>query len=421
MRHLQLATATCLLLLAHTGPVSGQIRSVLPDETVLNRYGLTRAWWAQANINPSRDTVKHLVVDEEVVIVQATSGLVTAYEVETGRELWKAQLGNQDSASFPAITNTDMVMIAVGMKIFAITKFEGDVAWQLVMPVHPSASPELDDDRLFIPSLDGSVFAMNLKRIHRLYNEGKLPDWTAQTQDWRFQSSGKMTYPPVSNSRVLAFANERNRLNTITTAAREPVFEFRTDAAISAELTMTDDYVYMASEDFRLYCVNINTGGLRWAPFTAGLPIRHRPMVVGEYCWVTPVRGGMYTLSTTTGRMAWPWRPEVSELHSVSERYLFASDRLRNLVLLDRLNQGKPVATLPLRDYSVRIHNLRTDRLIMATPSGRVVSIREKKLDFPLYHLDPDRRPIMPKFESDADPDVTDDPNAAPSPDSGTN
>ena len=413
MRLTRLASTTCAILLISASVASAQRTLSLPNESELNRYGLTRAWWAQANINPSRDTVRHMVIDEDVVVVQSSAGLVTTYEAETGRQLWTAQLGHKDDASFPAVTNSDFVMIAVGMNVFAVTKFEGDIAWQLGLPGHPSATPALDDDQLFVPTLDGSIYAFSLRRIGQLYNQGLLPKWNAQAVQWRFFTGKKIPYSPHSDGRVVNFANESNSLFTISTADRGIVFQFRTDKPADAPLTVADEYIYLASADFRLYCIDMQSGGMRWAPFTAGLPIRSQPIVIGERVFVNPVRGGMFTLSTKTGRQKWPWRPGLTKVLAVSERHLFASDRLDNIHLLDVQNEGKPVAILPYRDFKVRVSNQRTDRLFMATSSGMVVCIRDKQLDFPIYHLEPDRRPIMPQLESDEATDDTPEPPSA--------
>ena len=69
--------------------------------------------------------------------------------------------------------------------------------------------------------------------------------------------------------------------------------------------------------------------------------------------------------------------------------------------LLSRENGGL-VGALPLRQFTVRLENDRTDRLYMATQSGLVTCIREKGSGFPLYHMFPDRRPILPEFAPEA-------------------
>ena len=107
--------AACLLcIIGTTDDVAGQSvrgRSQIPMRSTLDRYGLERVWVGQATLNPSRDKLSHVVLDEEVVIAQASSGIVTAFDSETGRKFWSVQLGRTDLKSFAAVTNQDQVCL----------------------------------------------------------------------------------------------------------------------------------------------------------------------------------------------------------------------------------------------------------------------------------------------------------------------
>lgn len=398
-------TAVTLLLIT---PATAQLQTGLPDQSELGRFGLTRSWWGQASLNPYRDSIRHFVVDEELVYVQASSGMVTAFDNESGKQLWSIQLGNSDQPMFPARSNEDLVLIISGTYVYALTKFEGDLLWQLVMPGQPSASAAIDEDRVFIPFLDGSIYAFNLKRIRELYNDGLLPDYTTQTIDWRFKTQKPVTTAPLSNGRVVNFATFASRLYTITAPQREVVFQYRSDAPVSAPIASDETYLYMASQDNRLYAIDRNNGQVRWAPFTVGLPIRKAPVVIGDTIFLTPVRGGMYTVSTSSGLEKWPWRPEPVEFLAANDKMVFTSDQVGNVLMLDRQNEGKPLGTLALREYSVRTTNSRTDRLYMATPRGRVICIRDLENQYPIYHQYPERRPLLPQLApDDTDPAAT--------------
>src|SRR5437764_15355661 len=89
--------------------------SPLPSRAALSRYKLKRAWWGNATLNPSRDKVLFLTVDDENLYVQASSGIVTAFDNETGRRLWASQLGRQDDYAFPAAVNSDVLLVVSGM------------------------------------------------------------------------------------------------------------------------------------------------------------------------------------------------------------------------------------------------------------------------------------------------------------------
>ena len=101
-------------------------------------------------------------------------------------------------------------------------------------------------------------------------------------------------------------------------------------------------------------------------------------------------------MSVDDGRQLW-WRPHLVDYVAGSRDRLYASDDLGNLVIMARAD-GAPLGVLPLREYSLRVGNDRTDRLFLCTPSGLVVALREQGLQFPMYHLFPQHRPILPEF-----------------------
>lgn len=401
-----LATALCLSALCLTVPQTADAQRnafgpKLPTQRFLSRYGLERAWWGQATLNPARDTVLHFTADEENVYVQASSGVITAFDNETGKRLWATQLGRRDLASYPVTTNEEIALVAVGMQMYSLNKFTGELLWQLKLPTHPSTSPAMDDKNVYIGSLDGSVYAFSLRKINELYNENLLPQWSYESLVWRYKTAKEVTTPPISTGRVVEFASRDRSLYSVTADRREQIFQFETDAPISAPMVRSEDRLYMASEDFNFYCLNSENGTVLWE-FVSGLPVRKAPVVIGQDVFLLPDRGGVYSLSKVTGKQKW-WRPRGTEFIAATTKLVFLSDSLGNIVMVDRAD-GTPVGVLPMRDFTVRMSNDRTDRLFLATESGLVISIRDSSREFPLFHKHPERRPIVPEFADDSKP-----------------
>ena len=112
---LRVLTAVAMAVICAVTPAIAQLKGdpALPTHQQLSRLGLERAWWAQSILNPHRDKVRHVSIDEDMVYVQATSGVTTAFDAETGQQLWAIQLGRFDQPSFPAISNEDLALIPV--------------------------------------------------------------------------------------------------------------------------------------------------------------------------------------------------------------------------------------------------------------------------------------------------------------------
>jgi outer membrane protein assembly factor BamB len=421
-----LLVTACLSVVGTAQAQLVQTERTLPTRQALARHGLEMAWWGQAVINPTRDTVRHLSADEDCVYVQSTSGTITAFDALTGQRRWAVQLGRFDHPSFRAVSNEEMVMVVVGTEMYGIDKASGRTLWELRIPGQPTTSPSADDKHVYIGMLDGSVYAFEVAKIQPLYRQGRLPEWSHLVISWRFRTSKDITSPPVIIGTRVCLASRDGNVYAVTADRRELVFQFETDAPIVAPLTRVGETLFVASEDFSFYALRVKpkldepanakkvgegalpeyvapkrdkeSGKVMWE-FTSGLPIRKSPYPIGPDIFLMPDRGGFYCLSSQTGSEKW-WQPQGANFVAVTSQRVYASDRENNLLILSRSNGGI-LGSLPLRSFPVRFGNDRTDRIIVSTETGLVMVLREKGRTIPTFHMFPDRLPILPEFASE--------------------
>ncbi|HET6425872.1 MAG TPA: PQQ-binding-like beta-propeller repeat protein [Planctomycetaceae bacterium] len=363
--------------------------------TTLNRFGLESAWTAQAVLNPSRDKVAHLVLDEELIYVQATNGIITAFDTETGVRAWAVRLGRFDEPSFPAESNETMVMVVVGTHLYAIEKRTGNIVWSLRLPGAPSTSPSADATQVYVGTLDGSVYAYSLKKIKELYGERKLPEWSHEALVWRYQAAKEITSPPLTAGRTVNFASRDGSVYAVSTERRELTFQFETDKPIVAPMAQWGDTQYLASEDFTFYAINATSGQVRWQ-FIAGLPIRTPPEVVRGNLYIHPDRGGLFCLDAVTGVQKW-WLPRLQQFVAVANDIVFARDDNKDIIMVSAAD-GRTIGRLPTARFTRHVSNDRTDRIYLATDTGRIAALRFRGRDFPVYHKHPERLPLLPEF-----------------------
>ena len=395
---LRVLTAVAMAVICAVTPAIAQLKGdpALPTHQQLSRLGLERAWWAQSILNPHRDKVRHVSIDEDMVYVQATSGVTTAFDAETGQQLWAIQLGRFDQPSFPAISNEDLALIIVGSTMYGIEKRTGKTSWTLILPGQPSTGPAVDEKNVYFGALDGMLYAYSLRKIHKLYEDRLLPKWSMDAQIWTYKAGKEITSPPITTGRVVNFASRDGSLYSVTAAARKLVYQLETDKAIVAPLSRLDNTMFMASEDNTLFALNLFNGRVEWE-FTSGLPIRKTPWALVNDLYVVPDRGGMYSLNPATGERRW-WKPELSNFIAMSGQSVAASDEEGNLVMVTR-DKGETIGSLSLRRFNVRTGNDRTDRIYMATESGLVICLRQFGHTYPVYHRYPDRLPLLPEIE----------------------
>jgi outer membrane protein assembly factor BamB len=405
LRHLSLRLIlACLAAAAVSQPAAAQSRTRIPSGRELNRYGLQLQWWGQAVMDPARDTVMHVSVDEDIVYVQSTEGLITAFHAETGKRLWSQLLGAANQISLPIASNEREAFVAIGLQLFSLNKFTGEIEWELRLPHHPSTAPEADSDRMYVGMVDGSVFCYNIAQIETLWIAGRLPQWSANAYRWRHKAPEEITSSPISDGRLVAFASYSGTVYSVLADEHRLNFQFETDEPIVTPMGRGAGSLFVVSEDTRLYCLNFETGVRRWT-FTAGVPIRTQPQVIGSNVYVSPHNDGLYCLSTTSGAIKWH-QPRATTFLAATDSYLFASDSLNNVLMLAH-EDGGIQGEAPLKRFSKYLPNERTDRLFLASSDGVILCISEQGQEFPQYHKFPERRPILPELaedEPDAEP-----------------
>lgn len=397
-----------LLMIAFTiaglaGPVRAQSIGYelrLPDERMLGRFGLHMLWWSHATVDPGRAVVRHVSVDEEMVLIQSSTGVLTAFDAETGKKHWAVQIGSPHASSFPPVTNDDYVLATSGKRVHAVDKFNGQIRWLLDLPKQPSTGVSTDDDQLYVGTLDGSVLAFDLRKVLHHSDEGLLPQFTMDTLNWRYRAAKTITSPPLSFRQTVYFASLDKSLYALNRLERTLRWQLESDAAVTAPLAQArDGAVVLASEDETVYCVNPN-GRVRWE-FMAGYPIHRAPRVIESEVYVFPDDGGVFCLSLVSGRELWH-RPHIVDFIGATRYRVFVRDIYNNVVMLSR-SDGTVLGVMPLRNFTVSFGNVRTDRIYLVTSRGLVVGIRERDAEFPRYFLYPERQPLVPELVDETD------------------
>lgn len=371
------------------------IKVSIPSENALNRQGLTLAWWAQASINPARDTVQFLTADEQNVFVQSTSGVVSSFHGELGRKLWTQLIGRPDQQSYPATSSDQEVLITIGLHLFALNKDNGRRAWELTMPEYPATSPTIDGKYIFAGTVKGGVFAFDEEKVRDLYQRGMLPTWTTRAELWNFQATDQIVSPPISLGNNVIFASEKGTVYSVSRLNKELKYQLETGNIIRAPIGYSKDRVFVADRNARMLCINTNSGQVTWT-FSGGSPIIQQPRAVGGHVFIAPHREGLTCLSLTSGALQWQQKLAHAFV-AASETRVYAVDANGELLILDR-KTGSLTGTLNLRDFPVYVSNDRTDRIFLGTTTGTLLSLREIGSTYPVYHLYPERRPLLPEF-----------------------
>jgi outer membrane protein assembly factor BamB len=157
------------LLLAGLGVLSvGSQLSAAPASALINqpwaaRHGLTRAWYANVQMDRSRGQITHLVLDEGILFVQTNQAMVHAMDAETGQTIWAMQIGKPGDPDMPVDARGDYVAVINGSVLYILNRYDGKLLWQKKLIGCPGAGPGLSDRQVYVPMIDGDVYTYPLK------------------------------------------------------------------------------------------------------------------------------------------------------------------------------------------------------------------------------------------------------------------
>ena len=153
-------------------------------------------------------------------------------------------------------------------------------------------------------------------------------------------------------------------------------YHFQADAPISAPLGSHGEIAYVASEDFRVYALDIVTGTILWR-FVSGGPIYQQPRATDDSLYVATQRAGMYRLDRATGNLVWMNR-DAQRFLSANPKFVYAVDAHGNLLILDRAS-GAPLARYTgVRDFVTPVSNELTDRIYLASNDGLLLCLHDR-------------------------------------------
>ena len=405
----------------------GEYGSKVISETMARRHGLVRAWHTQVQLDLGRARLKHVVLDRGTLFVQTDRAMLQAIDAETGQTLWAVQVGRRNHPSLTPSANEKVVAIVNGSTLYIVDRFTGELLWKTVVDGSPGAGAELSDWRAYVIMTDGQMLAYRLEKIRHLSGDQELdpeetPDQeeeekeeTISEEAYRLKQEGA---PPLScqswgrglvqplvtrqdageefvawpTDRGYMFVGSINRKKEAVLAIR---YKLTTDAGIAARPSYLrhnpnvpgdPGLIFGASRDGYVHALDDTSGSALWR-FSTGEPILERVAVVKQNVYVSTQPGGMYCLDSKTGTQRW-WAPQVKQFIAASKERIYAADKLGRMLVIDA-QTGARLDALNIAPHPIRLMNLQTDRIYLASETGLIHCLHEIEQTEPLDHLQP--------------------------------
>lgn len=328
--------------------------------------GLERAWFGQAQVDSSRHRVQDWKLHRDMLFAVSTSGLIHAFNAETGETLWTAQPGPLDRAALGPAVNDNYVAVVSGAVLYVLDRTNGKLLWSRPLGSAPAGAPALSEELVYVTFLNGRVEGYHLK--------------DPQTFPWYSQSVGRIFHSPTASGSVVSWPTSRGYL--YVGQANEPprvLYRIETDAPATAPPTEADPFLYVTSADGHVYAFNAVTGKEVWR-YSMGYLASGRPAVVGDRVYVASTEPMLHALDAETGALLWNV-PDVINFAAQGLKKVYGLDEFGRLLIFDR-ETGRYVGTLPGANYNA-VFNEETDRLYLVNDRGLVQALHEIGADEP--------------------------------------
>jgi outer membrane protein assembly factor BamB len=393
----RLALACALLVLAAPSARAqgtGFTQSMFPKRVALARIGLEPNWIGVVPVGRS-ERILTITITEAMVFAQTNAANFHAFDVETGRYLWGANLGKPSGHAFPASINSTMVFVTGGHAIYGLDRKTGLVRFKQTLGAMPTSSTAATEDRVVVAVMGNNATDPHAGALVTFYlnNPHLVPGY--------WSTNEKITARPIPTTHVDAIASHDGKVYVVKEDPAKPriVHRFLTGGPISASMaTYGTRTLLVPSKDHNIYAIDLFTGDKFWN-YSTGAPVDQEPLVGNDDVYVMNAEGTLNAIEIKTGRVRWTIETGGGRLLSVGEKRVYLESHDRDLFIVDR-QTGTTIASpravrergVDVREFTVTPTNHLTGRIYLASTSGLLICLREVGRIKPFALKDPKAR-----------------------------
>ena len=384
-----LAACTVLILTAGA-PAAHAQRLSAQDEA--RRMGLTRAWFAQARLDPSRNQVENAVLAGDRLSVLTSAGLLQEFNALTGETLWIAPVGRPDHPSLGPAGNEQFVAVLNGATLYVLDRVDGRPVKIRPVGGAPGAAPAVSGKHVFVPLLIGRIEGYPL--------EEKI------LTPWYYQSFGRAMVAPLVTAESFVWATDAGRLYVGRLEDLGVRFRLETGSEIAAPPAARRPFVYAATVAGEVFAMHELTGARRWK-YATGFPVMRAPAAVEDRVFVTSDEPALHCIDATKGTALWE-APNITQFAALSGERVYGVNELGQLVALDAAT-GMLLGRMATDLATNALVNDQTDRIYLVSQDGLIQCLHELGAEKPLYH-----KPLATEAEQPAEGAETEPAEPAP-------
>lgn len=408
--------ATCPVAVLPRAALAGGICGTLADELAAERAGLEVEWRVSLPIDHTQGGIVEVLVDDDLVIVQAGDGGVHA--IHTGpvtpdgrcnpQVIWSVHLGSPGQPIVRGSIGQELVVVPRGNELYALDRATGQIRWQRHLSHSPIAGGAAVGEWVYQPQGAATVLRLPAnpwrdtgirpatgpgsgvaaktgkgKPLSKLTSSEKRArmDATESLEPLQLDGGGTLERPMVAFGQGVVWTTRDGTIVSLQQGDRDwQREEFRLDSPQAGPLGTRGSALFATTTARDLARVDSLDAGselrLAWRVLLDGQPEEDGPFVVGDRVIVSLGEDGLRCYSTETGDLLWANRCPGRILAVMGDR-IWVEDRTSHLSSYS-LATGEPLRCYSFGPFTRLVVNHATDRLILATDSGTLVCLKAK-------------------------------------------
>ena len=218
-------------------------------------------------------------------------GLVYAIDAATGEGVWEHDIKSNIASGLTVAENTVFIGSSNG-NLTALDAGNGSVEWEFSTEDEVWSTPSVVDGVVYFGSLDHNLYALNAA-------DG--------SKRWSLRSGGGIGSTPLVVGDVVYVGSFDHKFYGVDANTGIPrwTFEGASDWFWS-EAVYGNGTVYVGSFDHNVYALDAGNGTPAWPkPFTTSAKVRSSPVISGDLLVVASEDGKIYGLNLETGAKKW--------------------------------------------------------------------------------------------------------------------
>jgi len=249
------------------------------------------------------------VVAGNGVFTMDTHGVVSAFRLRTGKEMWGIDLSDEldeESAVNGALALGMRRLFAVlgNGHLFALNPATGKVLWHQHVGGLIRTAPSYSEGRVYVMTLDNVVYAYDVETGERLWSYQGLGEQAAVLGNSGIAVAGEVVVAPLSNGEIVALKADTGRILWLDSLAlgRSPLSQVANIIDNRAKPVINQGRLFVSSNVGRIGAFEAATGKRLWSREVGGT---QSPYAAGEYLFLVDNTQKVYCLSQDEGRALW--------------------------------------------------------------------------------------------------------------------